>query len=423
MGVVVAYPGIMPAASAAARAFLDAGLLARYEGTFVYHPHSSWASLVRAIPGAKLREKAQRQFHRRALEALPLDKISQRPGRDLLRTAASRTGLSAALLDRLWEWTVLDFDRSVAARLGGGDKAVYGYEHACLATFERAAQLGMPRVFDMAAPHYSFAQRLHEEELAICPGLATAHWRGTRSRSAMRNARKQAELDAASLVVANSAFTARTLVDTGYPRERVRVVPLGAPQIDPSWRDRARGEKVRFLFAGPASVRKGVHRLLSSWRELGGPRRATLTLAGQWNVPGGLRRALPGDVRILGSIPQPQLFSLYRCSSVLVLPSMCDGFGMVVTEALAHGLPVITTTNVGAADLIEPGKNGFVIEPRDTAALTERMRWCIDHPDELRAMREAAEATAAQHQWSDYRSRLVATVTEALWPHGRPGGG
>jgi glycosyltransferase involved in cell wall biosynthesis len=99
---------------------------------------------------------------------------------------------------------------------------------------------------------------------------------------------------------------------------------------------------------------------------------------------------------------------------VLVLPSLLDGFGMVVSEALAHGLPVITTRNTGAADLIEPGINGWVIDAGNVEALAERLEHCIARPAELEAMREAAELSAARRPWSVYRSEIVDAVCASL---------
>jgi glycosyltransferase involved in cell wall biosynthesis len=115
---------------------------------------------------------------------------------------------------------------------------------------------------------------------------------------------------------------------------------------------------------------------------------------------------------VLGSLPRSELYRLYRESSVLVFPSICDGFGMVVTEALAHGLPVITTDQVGAADLIVDGVNGWIVRAGDAEALRERMAHCLEQPEALRSMREAAERTGFKHSWKAYRKRLVRTICD-----------
>jgi glycosyltransferase involved in cell wall biosynthesis len=365
--------------------------------------------LERAGPtGARLR----RQLGRRALPGVPARWVRSHPGWELLRTASGLAGAPEVVKDRLWERMVLRFDQAVSRGLSGAEGAVYGYEHACRASFSRARELGVRRIFDMASPHFTFMDRLLARQMEEFPEVRTAHDVATGSLSQRRNAHKQAELDLAELVVANSTFTARTLLDTGYPPERVRVVPLGAPPVAAVPRDVAAHGPVRFLFAGTASIRKGAHVLLAAWKKLAPARGASLTLAGQWTLPDAMRRGLPPSVRVAGSLPRADLEALYRESSVLVFPSLADGFAMVVTEAMAHGLPVIVTRHVGAADLVREGDNGWVLEPGDADAVAERMQWCIDHPAELVAMGEAATRTAAENGWTDYQHRLVRAICE-----------
>jgi glycosyltransferase involved in cell wall biosynthesis len=409
---VVSYPGVMPAATQVARALEDAGLLLRFETTLALLPARAIDRTLSVAVQSVLGARGHAELSRRALSEVPAHRVRRTPGWEILRVAAVRLGAGEVLADRAWEQSVLRFDAAVARRLGGEVQAVYGYEHACLSTFGRARALGAARLFDLAAPHHTFVARMLDEQHAAYPELHTAYRAATAPLDERRNQRKQAELELASLVVANSSFTARTLIETGFPAERVRVVPLGAPPVDPSYRQRPRPQTVRFLFAGAAGPRKGAHLLIDAFRRLGTRRGVELVIAGQWLLPSRMRATLPAGVRVLGSVPQPQLFEEYRRASVLVFPSVCDGFGMVVTEALAHGLPVITTRHVGAADLIEDGVSGFVIAPSDVDALTERMAHCVANPELLWTMRQGAEDAAAKRQWSDYRAQLVATLIE-----------
>ena len=413
---MVSYPGVMPAATQVARAFAEAELLLRYETTLAFLPEAPLDRALAAGAQALFGARGPAELERRALPELPARLVRRTPGWELLRVASARLGAGDVVADRVWEQMIERFARSVARRLRGDVQAVYGYEHACQSSFERARVLGAARVLDMAAPHHAFTSRMLQDQYAAFPELQTAYRTATEPLDDARNARKQAELDQASLVIANSRFTARTLLETGYPSERVRVVPLAAPEVDGSWRARSASPSaaraLRFLFAGSAGPRKGAHLLLEAWRRLGARLGAELVIAGQWQLPEPMRATLPAGVRLLGSLPQAQLFEEYRRASVLVFPSLCDGFGMVVTEALAHGLPVITTSHVGAADLLEQGVNGFVLPPGDVDALAERMAWCIAQPESLHAMREGAERAAQRRQWSDYRRELVAVGRE-----------
>jgi Glycosyltransferase len=115
-----------------------------------------------------------------------------------------------------------------------------------------------------------------------------------------------------------------------------------------------------------------------------------------------------------GAIPQSELFHRYAEADALVFPTLCDGFGMVVTEAFAHGLPVITTDRAGAADIVRHGENGLIVPGGDVAALAATMDWCIDHRSELSNMRAKALETAGNRPWAAYRTELAAAISRAF---------
>jgi glycosyltransferase involved in cell wall biosynthesis len=168
------------------------------------------------------------------------------------------------------------------------------------------------------------------------------------------------------------------------------------------------------LYSGPFSVRKGAHILLDAWRRLGPIRNAELHIYGTSSIPGRLLNGLDRSVIMHGNVSKSEIYQAYRDSSILVFPTLCDGFGMVVTEAFAHGLPVITTPNAGAADLISEAHNGFIVPPGDAEALAERIQWCIENESTLAAMKEDALATAKNWTWSHFRSLFREQLSSKL---------
>jgi glycosyltransferase involved in cell wall biosynthesis len=140
----------------------------------------------------------------------------------------------------------------------------------------------------------------------------------------------------------------------------------------------------------------------------------TAQVFGAIAVPERLLRRVPSGIEFLGSRPRPELFAAFRQSDVLIFPTLSDGFGMVVTEAFANGLPVITTERAGAADLVEHGKNGLIIRAGDPDAIVDALQWCLDNRSRLLEMRYAALETAKRWQWPDYRRALIAAVSKGL---------
>jgi glycosyltransferase involved in cell wall biosynthesis len=94
----------------------------------------------------------------------------------------------------------------------------------------------------------------------------------------------------------------------------------------------------------------------------------------------------------------------------LVLPSRCDGFGLVVAEALGSGLPAIVSEHVGAKDLVQESGAGWVVAAGDAAALAARMRACVDDPQSVLEAKNKARASASAWTWERYRARVADTV-------------
>ena len=99
---------------------------------------------------------------------------------------------------------------------------------------------------------------------------------------------------------------------------------------------------------------------------------------------------------------------------VFLFPSMGDGFGLVLLEAMAAGLPVIASYNSAGPDLVTEGVNGFLINACDEEALIDKIQWCMDNQDKLSVMGAKAIETARQYTWKRYEKGIANTVCEIL---------
>jgi glycosyltransferase involved in cell wall biosynthesis len=256
---------------------------------------------------------------------------------------------------------------------------------------------------------------IFEAEAVKFPELRTAYHRHTARRDDERIARRRLEWRSATVIIVASNFTRASYARAGLDTGRVRVIPLGAPPPIPAegLRPSATAGRPTFLWAGSFSTRKGALYLLEAWRRGNLGRHARLLVFGAPALPERLLRPLPEGVELRGSIPRSELMEQYQQSDALIFPTLGDGFGMVATEAWSRGLPVITTDCAGAADLLQPGRNGLLIRAASAEAIVESLEWCLDHRPELAAMREGSLATAARWQWSDYRQALAAALRDA----------
>lgn len=413
MSYLVFHPSVAPFVQHAACALHEGGQLDRLVTTVQDEPASGRQRLLCAL-GRTVGSDLRAQFRRRAVTEIPVSLVETNPWGELVRLAVSRADRDGRLTDLIWERNETGFDRWVARKLHRGLTGVYGFEHSSLATFQRARALGLRVVYDLPSPDTVYVHGLLEQEMERFPELRTAYHRHTARREERRLARRRAEWHCADVIITASQFTRDSFARASLDVSRARVVHYGAPP--PAARDEAlpagKGEAKlpTFIWAGTFSVRKGAHYLLEAWRKGGFGRHARLLVFGAVALPERVLRPLPEGVELRGSVPRSELMAHYQQGEALMFPTLCDGFGMVVTEAWSRGLPVITTERAGAADLLKPDQNGRLIRAGSSDAIAESLEWCLAHRPELRAMREGALATAAAWQWQDYRRALREAV-------------
>lgn len=135
--------------------------------------------------------------------------------------------------------------------------------------------------------------------------------------------------------------------------------------------------KGRFLYVGRLSPEKNIERLMTVFRHLP---QFTLTVVGQGPLYEKLKNNCPVNVRLLGHVENQQLNTYYREHDIFVLPSLKEPWGLVVEEALYHGLPVVASVRVGCAqDWIEQYKVGALFDPIDNHAIEEALLWAASH--------------------------------------------
>lgn len=182
-----------------------------------------------------------------------------------------------------------------------------------------------------------------------------------------------AEYEAADAVLVPSAFARRSFIEHGMPADKIHAIPLG---VDNSTYEKcaSRDARFRILFVGQLSVRKGLHYLLQAFK-LADLKDATLVLVGaeQPETQTLLERFPVSSIEITGPLSRPDVAAQMSRASVFVLPTIEDGFGLVMAEALACGCPVIATENTGATDLYSDGEEGIIVPARDANALTQSL--------------------------------------------------
>jgi glycosyltransferase involved in cell wall biosynthesis len=219
------------------------------------------------------------------------------------------------------------------------------------------------------------------------------------------------EAAAADFLLAPSRIVRDSFVKRGYEQNRTAVLPYGVDlnRFRPLPNGTGLDRKFRVICVAQVSLRKGQLYLLEAWKKLR-LHDAELLLIGAVSYDmNTIMRHYHGMFRHIPFVSNHELRRDYGRSSVFVLPSLEDGCSYVIGEAMACGLPVITTANNGAADIIRDGTDGFVVPIRSSEAIAERLE-LLYRNDQLREeMSRAALAKArSELSWEKYARRLCA---------------
>jgi glycosyltransferase involved in cell wall biosynthesis len=269
----------------------------------------------------------------------------------------------------------------------------------------------LPEVALQLCPHHPLIALVHHP-LALESGLSAA-------QAADLLASERAALASARRVVVTSATTARLLAaDYGVPADRIVVACPGSDSAPAA--HGSHDGVVRLLAIGAVVRRKGFDVLISALATLAGlPWHLTIAgdrgrdheAAAQLDADI-LRFKLSDRVAVLGAVPRERIAELYAGADLFTLASRFEGYGMVFSEAIAHGLPVIGTT-AGAIPETVPAGAGVLVAPDDVPGLAAALRLVIEDPEERRRMAASARAAAqALPSWQD-SAKLFASALEA----------
>ena len=219
-------------------------------------------------------------------------------------------------------------------------------------------------------------------------------------------------------LLAPSEVVKRSFVEQGHDPGRITVVPFGidTTRFHPPERTGADPDDRRFrvLCVGQISPRKGQLYLLEAWKRLRLPNAELVLIGGIDDDMHRLLAPYAGLFRHLGQVDNREIYRHYGRASVCVLPALEDAFAYVVTEALACGVPVITTENTGAGELLREGETGFVVPVRDVDALAATLELLHRDPERRRALGGAALAAARRMTWTAYGERLRSLYRRVL---------
>jgi glycosyltransferase involved in cell wall biosynthesis len=300
------------------------------------------------------------------------------------------------------------FQRAIPDRWILEASHVVGFDTSSWILADRTRRFNRPFVLDQSIGHPRRKEQVFEEVRRRFPA-----WAGSvKPKLEAQLALEDKEHESASKIVAASSFSRQTLTDSGVPEGKIGIIPYGVDLAEFCPRAETVGYErpFRFIFVGLVNARKGVPVLLEAWRRMGDTGAELWLVGAVAEEIRSLIPALPG-LRLLGPWRHDRLPALFHECDVFVFPSFFEGFGLVILEAMASGLPIIATPATAAPDLINDGLEGLMVPAGEAAMLATAMTRCLDDRNWVAAAGVAARTQAEDFPWSRYGDRWTALLS------------
>lgn len=299
------------------------------------------------------------------------------------------------------------FDNYMSGRILKEDSDIFwGFQGSCLNTLKSAKESGKITVVELATAHVTQAIKILSQEKELNPEWGDAIDNLTFEPDYQK--RLEEEPIEADYVFAASLFTKKTLIEAGIDQQKIKLLPLCCNTENIEF---INGEKtisdrpLKILFCGQTSQRKGIKYLLEAIKQLNS-HDFELHIIG--NIIGG--SALMKYEKYFTyhkPVAQHELFKMYKDYDVLILPTVFEGFGLVIVEAMSAGLPVVTTENSMGAEIIKHRENGSLVGLRSIEDIKEELIFYKNISDDnFNKIRFAAKKSSEFYNFDSFVIRV-----------------
>lgn len=300
------------------------------------------------------------------------------------------------------------FDRHATRKIPLNSDLFVGWSSFSLHSLRQANKQGIKTVLERGSSHILHQTQIlndEYEQFGLTPRVA-------HPKIVEKELKEYKETD---YICVPSQYAKTTFLEQGVPGEKIIQVPFGVDLSN--FLPAPKQDKVfRIIYCGRVTISKGVHYLLQAFSDLNLPN-SELWLVGtiSEDMKLNMKRYSSTNICYQGHVKENELYKYYSESSVFCFPSLDDGFGMVIVQAMACGLPVICTTNTGGKDIMRDGRDGIVVPIRDVEALKEKIVYLYENPDLRKEMGQSArKRVQSGFSWKDYGEKMLAEYEAVL---------
>jgi starch synthase len=329
---------------------------------------------------------------------------------------ASQSRLRNTFVSKLRLGEKLIFSRNRALSRSGAKQitndtdvviAAYG---TGLEAFEAANKYGALKILDYPIAHYRHAEKILQREAELQPKFqATLQLKNESPRMARRYDR---EFELADYILVASKFVRDSFVSEGIPKSKLITVPYGV-QTDHFYPSKGeRPKKFNVLFVGAIGQRKGLSYILDAYKKFQKDD-TNLTLVGRIIGDGAILDEYAGSFTHIAHVPKSEIADVFRSGSVFLFPTRVEGLPLVVIEAMASGLPVISTDR-GPAEIVRDGKDGYVVDANSVDQIVDKLQLLYDDVNLWEQMSHNARTRATEFTWDAYTSQVITALKDVV---------
>ena len=288
---------------------------------------------------------------------------------------------------------------------------VYCYEDIALNTFKKAKQLHKFRVYELPVAYWRFLHALLATERDNNPD-----WYITINNlkdSEKKLSDKDKEIEMADVIFVASSYTKKSLSLFPGNLPPVYVIPYGFPPVNNSRTySLLTRDKIKLLYVGNLSQGKGLSYMFDAVEGLDDFYELTVVGSGDLSQCDALKRAIDKH-HYSPPMAHDKILKLMSESDIFIMPSLSDGFGLVITESMSQGTPVITTDRTCGPDIITDGKDGWIVNAANSVEIKKLLVELKENKEEIIRVGKNARETAKKRPWNIYQSDVVNAINNA----------
>ena len=412
MNIILSHPTGNANVRAAALGLVNENMLTAF--------HTSIASFPGNIFDNLSKINFLSEFKRRAFDPLLQPVTHMHPLFESCRIISGKVGLQNLIRHETGFFSIdavyNQLDRKVSKKIiclkKKGLQGVYAYEDGAVESFKMGKKLGLKCYYDLPIGYWKVSRQLLSKEQEKWP-----EWAATLTGlmdSDKKLAQKDEELLLADRIFVASSFTAKSLQNFSEKLATIEIIPYGFPVVAAKREYlKLKQRPLKILFVGGLSQRKGIAELFAAVNTFG--KNIALTIVGKKvTMDCAALDTQLSKHKWIPSLPHHEILLLMREHDVLAFPSLFEGFGLVITEAMSQGTPVITTERTAGPDLINHGENGWLIEAGSTASLKAVIDELLSKPEIIINCGKAAIETARARPWEKYGAELARAISSSV---------